>query len=156
MIIGFFTVYPVFGNGDPVHLANIYEVIKHYSIFSVALGLLVTLLNDLKNTDLDYNEGLNTLPIAIGKERAAKITFGVGIIVAGLILYYINAYLKELLWAMAYLLVFVLGPVIYCLINLWSAKTSKDFAVLEIVIKAVIFFTSLSIAVITFNINSNA
>lgn len=156
MIIGFFTVYPVFGNGDPVHLANIYEVIKHYSIFAVALGLLVTLLNDLKNTDLDYNEGLNTLPIAIGKERAAKITFGVGIIVAGLVLYYINAYLKELLWAMGYLLVFVLGPVIYCLINLWSAKTSKDFAVLEIVIKAVIFFTSLSIAVITFNINSNA
>lgn len=156
MIIGFFAVYPVFGNGDPVRLATIFEVIRDYSVFAVVLGFLTSLLNDLKNTDIDYNDDLNTLPIAIGKERAAKIAFAIGLVVAAIIIYYINAYLKELLWAMGYILLFVLGPIVYFLINIWSAKTSKEFATLEVVLKAVMFFTALSIAVITFNIKYNA
>jgi 4-hydroxybenzoate polyprenyltransferase len=156
MIIGFFAVYPVFGNGDPVRLATIFEVIRDYSVFAVVLGFLISLVNDLKNTDIDYNDDLNTLPIAIGKERAAKIAFVIGLAIAGFIVYYINAYLKELIWAMGYLLLFVLGPVVYFLINIWSAKTNKEFAVLKVVLKAVLFFTALSIAVITFNIKYNA
>lgn len=157
IIIGVFALYPVGTDSvsaEQLHLA--FRVVTHYSIFAVVLGLLTTLLNDLKNTDADYNDGLNTLPIAIGKQRAAKVTFAIGIIAAGLIVYYINAYLKELLWAMGYILLFILGPIIYVLINLWSAKTSKDFAILEVILKAVLFCTALSAAIITFNIRHNA
>ncbi|PZR19595.1 MAG: prenyltransferase [Flavobacterium psychrophilum] len=157
MVIGIFALYPVVGTTSELdQLMIIFKIIIHYSVFATVLGLLITLVNDLKNTDIDYNEGLNTLPIAIGKQRAVKIALGIGVVVAGLVVYYINAQLKDFLWAMAYLLVFVLGPVIYCIINLWSAKTAKDFRTLEVVLNAVLFFTALSIAVITFNIQINA
>lgn len=157
IIIGIFALYPVVGGSTAMEqLSMLFRVIIDYAVFATVLGFLITLVTDLKSTDTDYNEGLNTLPIAIGKERAAKIAFATGLIVAGLIIYYINAYLKELLWAMGYLLLFVLGPVVYCLINLWSAKTEKDFAPLEVILKAVLFFAALSIAVITFNMNYNA
>ncbi len=157
IIIGVFALYPVVSSKiETQQLRLLFRIIVDYSIFAVVLGFITTLLNDLKNTDADYNEGLNTLPIAIGKKRAVKVTFALGIIAAGLIVYYINANLKELLWAMGYLLLFILGPILYVLINLWSAKTSKDFATLELVLKAVLFCTALSAAVITFNIKYNA
>lgn len=157
VIVGIFSLYPVVGGSVAMaQLSMLFRVVIDYAVFGIVLGFLTTLISDLKNTDLDYNEGLNTLPIAIGKDRAAKVAFGVGLLVVALILYYINANLKGLVWAMGYLLLFVLGPIAYCLINLWSAKTSKDFAVLEVVLKGVLFFAALSIAVITFNMNYNA
>ena len=155
--IGIFALYPVIGGSVLMEqLSILFRLIIDYAVFAIIIGFLLTLLNDLKNTDQDYNDGLNTLPIAIGKERAAKIAFAIGIIAAGLILYYINAYLKELLWAMGYILLFVLGPLVYFLINIWSAKTKKEFATLEVVVKVILFFTALSVAVITFNIKYNA
>ncbi|MHA3787937.1 UbiA prenyltransferase family protein [Flavobacterium hauense] len=157
LVIGIFALYPVSVTiAEYTQLSMLFKVIVHYTVFATACGLLLTFVNDLKKTDIDYNEGLNTLPIAIGKDRAAKVTFVIGLIVAGLIIYYINAYLKEHLWAMVYLLLFVLGPIVYVLINLWSAKTSKEFATLEVILKAVLFFAALSIAVITFNSNYHA
>ncbi|MCO6149300.1 UbiA family prenyltransferase [Flavobacterium sp. NRK1] len=156
MIIGIFAIYPVFGASDKVQLATIFGLITDHSIFTLVLGLLVTLLNDLKNTDADYNEGLNTLPIAIGKKRTVKITFVIGLIAAVMLLYYINEYLRELLWALGYCLLFILGPLVYLLINILSAKTSKDFSALEVVIKAILLFTALSATIITFNIRYHA
>ncbi|MDV6166970.1 UbiA family prenyltransferase [Flavobacterium sp. DG1-102-2] len=156
MIIGFFAVYPVFGNVDPVRLSTIFGLIRDYAVFALIAGFLTTLLNDLKNPDGDYNEGLNTLPIAIGRDRAAKVAFGVGLVLVALLLYYANTYLKELLLSLGYGLLFVLGPIIYILINLWTAKTHKEFAMLEIVMKAVLFFTAASIAVISYNIHYHA
>lgn len=156
IIVGFFAVYPVLGNGDPVRLATIFEVIRDYSVFAGLLALLLSLVYDLKNTDSDYNEGLSTLPISIGKERAAKVTFAVGLLAAGLIIYYINAYLKELLWAMGFVILLVLGPLVYFLITIWTAKTKKEFKTLEIVIKFVMLFTILSLVAITFNIINHA
>lgn len=156
VVIGIFTLYPVISSYNQSQMAIIFSLMLDYSLFAFMMVFVITLLNDIKNTDQDYNEGLNTLPIVIGKQRAAKVAFAFGIITAGLILYYINAYLKELLWAMGYILLFVLGPLVYFLINIWSAKTRKDYTILEIVLSALLFCTALSVAVITFNIKYNA
>lgn len=157
MIIGVFAIYPVVGGTSTTHeLSVIFRLIADYAIFGVVTGFLITLVNDLKNTDEDYNAGLNTLPIAIGKARAAKVAFVFGIIAVGMLLYYINTYLKELLWAMGYVLLAVAGPLVYFLINIWSAKAKKEFTTLEVVLKAVLFFAAASVAVITYNIQNHA
>jgi len=157
MIIGVFAIYPVVGGTSTTHeLSVIFRLIADYAIFGVVTGFLITLVNDLKNTDEDYNAGLNTLPIAIGKARAAKVAFVFGIIAVGMLLYYINTYLKELLWAMGYVLLAVAGPLVYFLINIWSAKAKKEFKNLEVVLKAVLFFAAASVAVITYNIQNHA
>jgi len=156
LLVGILGMYPVGGTSEPVQLATVFGVIIDFAVFIFITSFAVTLLNDLKNADIDYNGGLNTLPIAIGKGRTAKVAFVFGVIALGMILYYINAYLKELLWAMGFILLFVAGPLVYFLINIWSAKTRKEFAVLEIVLKAVLFFAAASIAVITYNIQNHA
>lgn len=157
MIIGIFALYPIPGvTLSFTEHSVMFRVITDYAVFTAVTGFLITLLNDLKKTDIDYNDGLNTLPILIGKKRTGKVVFAFGIIATGLIIYYINAYLKELLWSMGYVLLFILGPLVYLLINIWSAKTNKEYATLEILMKAVLFFTAISVLVITFNIRYNA
>lgn len=156
MVIGIFNLYPMVGVFNLSQLATIFDLLLDYSVFTLIIGLMITLVKDLKDTDVDYNEGLNTLPIAIGKKRTAKIVFAIGLVATALLLYYANAYLKELLWALGYGLLFILGPIIYFLINILTAKTTKEFAVLEIILKFTLFFTAISIAVITFNIKYNA
>jgi len=53
-------------------------------------------------------------------------------------------------------LVFIMAPLVYYLLKLWNAKTQKDFEQLETVLKIVLLFTVLSVAVVTFNIHYNA
>lgn len=156
MVISVFCVFPIITEDNRHLMATIFDLLLDYSIFTLVIGFMITLVNDLKETDTDYNSGLSTLPIAIGKARTAKVVFVFGLIATAMLLYYANAYLKELLWALGFGLLFILGPIIYFLINIWTAKTQKEFATLEIILKLVLFFTAASIAVITFNIKYNA
>lgn len=153
--IGIFNFYPLLIPETQPFLATLFSLLLDYAFFVFVITLLLTFAQDLANTDSDYNAGLNTLPIALGKERTIKIVCGLTIIPVAMVLYYVNTYLINLLWALGFCLLFILGPVIYFAIKLWNSKTQKDFAQLVTVMKLVLFFTSVSLAVITFNIQYN-
>src|SRR5690606_30661393 len=130
IIIGIFNFYPYMQLSGSEFLKTIFEVILDYAYFTFAVAFILTLINDLKNTDAAYNSGKTTLPIILGRDRAARILFFLCIIPVAMVLYYANNYLLkvELLIALGYVLLFVLGPLIYCAIKLWTAKTPKDFS----------------------------
>lgn len=156
IMIGIFNFYPFMNMEGAAFLKTIFEVILDYSYFALIIGFMLTLVNDLANTDADYNSGKTTLPIVLGRDRAAKILFFVTIHPAAMVVYYVNTYLPELMYALAFVLLFVLGPIFYFAIKLWSAKTPRDFEHLSIVLKVLLLFTAISIAVITYNIQHNA
>ena len=156
LLVGVFNLFPVLPTAELMHAQTLFGLIMDYSIFAFTLGLVLSIVRDIKNTDADDNAGFQTLPVVLGKGRAAKVAFFLGLIPVGLVLYYANAYLKELLPSLGYMLLFVLGPLIYFLIQVWSAKTNKEFKRLETVLRLVLFFTAASIAVITLNIQNNA
>lgn len=156
IVISVFCLYPVVVPTDRSLMVTVFDLLLDYAIFTLIISFMITLVKDLKDTDTDYNSGLSTLPIVIGKARTAKVVFAFGLVAAAMLLYYANAYLKELLWALGFGLLFILGPIIYFLINIWTAKSEKEFAILERVLKVVLFFAAASIAVITFNIKYNA
>jgi 4-hydroxybenzoate polyprenyltransferase len=155
VMIAILNFYPFMGMDGAYYLKIIF-VLLDYCYFAFLIVLMLTLANDLKNTDVDYNSGKATLPIALGRERAAKILFFVTIVPVAMILYYVNIYLTELIYAIGFVLLFVLGPLIYFAIKLWTAKTPKDFGHLGIVLKIVLLFAAISIIVITYNMNNNA
>ncbi|OIQ18655.1 MAG: hypothetical protein BM557_06940 [Flavobacterium sp. MedPE-SWcel] len=156
IIIGVYNLYPVVLPHNKVYLATIFELMLDYTLFVFIITFILTLIYNLRDTDTDYNNGNATLPIALGKERAIKVTFFLTLIPLALLVYYGNEYLIHLTWAIGYGLLFVVCPIIYFLIKLWTAKTSKDFNHLTVILKLVLFFTIISIAVITYNINNNA
>lgn len=156
IIIGIYDFYPFLGLDVKDYFITMFRLLLDYALLGFILALIYTLVTDLENTDTDYNSGKSTLPILLGKARTAKITFALAFIATGLVLYYANAYLRQLLWAVGFGLLFIVGPMIYFLIKIWSAKSSAEFRHLGIVIKIVMLFAALSSAVITYNISHNA
>jgi 4-hydroxybenzoate polyprenyltransferase len=156
LIVGIFNLYPVIYTDGLVKIQAIFGLIMDYALFAFVIVLLITMIKDIAAADADYNAGASTLPLALGKQRAARVAFFVGLIPVVMVLYYTDAYLRELLWTLCYTLLFILGPLIWFLINLWTAKTQKEFARLEMALKIILFFAAVSIAVLTYNVESNA
>ncbi|WP_294820451.1 UbiA family prenyltransferase [uncultured Flavobacterium sp.] len=154
--IGIFNFYPMLMPETLPMLATLFSLLLDYAIFVFVLTLLLTFAQDLAHSDSDYNAGITTLPIALGKDRTIKIVCGLTVLPIAMILYYANTYLISLMWALGFCLLFILGPLIYFAIKMWNSKTQKDFMQLVTVMKLVLFFTAVSIAVITFNIKYNA
>lgn len=160
VLIGVFNLYPSITPENKPYMATIFSIFLDYAAFAFIISFIREIIKNLRDTDKDYNNGINTLPIALGKSRIAKITVALTLIPVAMILYYIDTYFVNesgmLLYALLYVLIFVLGPLIYFMIKLWTAKATRDFDRLSLTLKVVLAFTALSIVVITFNIQNNA
>ena len=156
LLLGIFNLYPVITTANQPYLSTVFEVLLDYTIFTFLITFIREIVKNLRDVDHDYNVGISTLPIALGKDRTAKVVFFLMLVPVALLLYYANKYILNLTWALIYGLIFILGPSIYFLIKIWTAKTAKEFNLLSLVLKIVMAFAALSIVVITFNIKYNA
>ncbi|WP_081694200.1 geranylgeranylglycerol-phosphate geranylgeranyltransferase [Flavobacterium suncheonense] len=156
IIVGVFDLFPVTFDENRIQMAVYFSILTDYALFAFVLNFIREIVKDIEDMDGDYNAGMNTLPIVLGKERTAKIVFFLTLVPIALLLLYINKNLLTLEWVMYYLLLFVTAPLLYFLIKIWSAKTKKDFNHLSLILKLVLLFGILSIVVITVNMKLNA
>ena len=156
VIIGIFDLFPTIHEGNQQQMGVVFSILLDYALFTFFLNFMREIVKDLEDIDGDYNEGMNTLPIVIGKLRTAKIVFGISFIPIIFMLYYINKYLLELVFTTVYLLLFVVGPLLYFAVKIWTAKSKKEFHMLSLLLKCILLFGVLSIVVITLNIKYNA
>lgn len=154
MIIAVFDLFPATYAGNQQQMASAFSILLDYAIFAFLINLIREIVKDLEDVNGDYNQGMNTLPIALGVARTTKVVFGLSIIPILILLYYINKYyfVNNLYIATIYSFVLVVAPLIYFTVKIWSAKTAKDFHHLSTVLKLVIFFGVISVAVVTYNI----
>ena len=156
LIIGFFDLYPAIGIDNPQQMRIFFSILLDYAIFAFMINLLREIVKDIEDIHGDYNQGMNTLPIAIGKSKTAKIVCVLSLIPLSFILYYINKYLIEVVFVTVYLLVFVVGPLLFFTIKIWTATSKKEFHNLSSLLKLILFFGILSVVVISLNIKYNA
>lgn len=156
VIIGIFDLFPTINKGNQQQMAHLFSILLDYAIFAFMINLLREIVKDLEDFDGDCAEGMNTLPIAIGKSRTAKIVSGLSFIPIFSLIYYINNYLLELIFTTLYLLFFVAGPLLYFAIKIWTAKTKKEFRILSVLLKWILLFGILSVVIISLNIKYNA
>ncbi|MFV5699281.1 geranylgeranylglycerol-phosphate geranylgeranyltransferase [Flavobacterium sp. ZT3R17] len=156
IIIGVFDLYPAIYEGNQREMAVIFSILLDYALFTFILNFIREIVKDLEDVNGDYNQGMNTLPIAIGINRTSKIVFALSFIPVLAILFYINNYLFQLQFATLYLMLSVLGPLLYFTFKIWNAKTKKDFSQLSLLLKWILFFGIVSIVIITINMKYNA
>jgi 4-hydroxybenzoate polyprenyltransferase len=158
IIIGVFDLFPATNADNQAQMASFFSILIDYALFAFMINFIREIVKDIEDVNGDYNQGLNTLPIAIGINRAAKIALGFAIIPFILSLLYINKYFMEndLLIVTLYAFAFVLAPLLYFIVKIFSAKSQKDFHHLSSVLKLILLFGILSILVITLNIKYNA
>jgi len=158
IIIGVFDIFPAINTENKAQMASLFSILMDYALFAFMINFIREIVKDIEDVDGDYNQGMNTLPIAIGKSRAAKIALGFAIIPFILCLLYINTYFfkNNLIFVTLYAFAFVLAPLLYFIVKIFGAKTQKEFHHLSTVLKLILFFGILSILVITLNIHYNA
>ncbi len=156
IIIGIFDLYPATALENQQQMSVFFSILLDYAVFAFMINILREIIKDIEDIDGDYNQGMNTLPIVVGKSITSKIVLGLSFIPLFIIIYYINKYLLDLVWVTIYMLLFVCGPLVFFIIKMWTAKSKKEFHVLSLVLKWILFFGILSVVVISLNMKYNA
>ena len=156
IIIGIFDLFPVVNQSNQPLMANLFSILIDYAVFSFMINFIREIVKDLEDVNGDYNQGMRTLPIILGISRTAKVVSILSFIPVCAILLYINNYLIPLLFVTIYMLLFVVGPLLYFSIKIWSASSQKEFHVLSLLLKWILLFGILSILVISLNMKYNA
>ncbi|MCV2484874.1 geranylgeranylglycerol-phosphate geranylgeranyltransferase [Flavobacterium sp. SH_e] len=158
LIIGVFDLFPATTHENQAQMASLFSILTDYALFAFMINFIREIVKDIEDVNGDYNMGMNTLPVAIGVNRAAKIALGFAIVAFVLLALYSNTYFMQnkLYITIFYAFATVLAPLLYFIVKIFSAKTQKDFQHLSTILKLILFFGILSILVIALNIKYNA
>lgn len=152
IIIGLFDILPAIDMDNQFRMKEAFGILTHYAIFAFIINLIREIVKDLEDMDGDYQSGINTLPIAIGIQKTKIIVGVLTLISIALLAYYVNANFFELDYVVYYAMVLIVGPLIYFGVKLLNAVTKKEFHHLSLILKIILFFGILSVAVIVFNL----
>ncbi|MEN0009877.1 geranylgeranylglycerol-phosphate geranylgeranyltransferase [Flavobacterium nitrogenifigens] len=158
LIIGVFDLFPATTGENQAQMASLFSILIDYALFAFMINFIREIVKDIEDVNGDYNMGMNTLPVAIGVNRAAKIALGFAVIAFILSGLYCNTYFMQnkLYIAVFYAFATVLAPLLYFIVKIFSAKSQKEFHHLSSILKLILFFGILSILVIALNIKYNA
>ena len=152
IIIGLFDILPAIDVDNRFRMKEAFDILMHYAIFAFIINLIREIIKDLEDMDGDYQSGINTLPIAIGVQKTKIIVGVLTVIAIAILAYYVNSNLFELDYVVYYALILIVGPLIYFGVKLLNAETKKEFHHLSLILKIILFFGILSVAVIVFNL----
>ncbi|KAF2513923.1 geranylgeranylglycerol-phosphate geranylgeranyltransferase [Flavobacterium foetidum] len=158
LIIGVFDLFPATMAENQAQMASYFSILTDYALFAFMINFIREIIKDIEDVNGDYNQGMNTLPIAIGISRAAKIALGFAVVSFVLLVLYIHTYFfqNKLFVVTIYAFALILAPLLYFIVKIFTAKSQKDFHHLSIVLKLILFFGILSILVIALNHRINA
>ena len=99
-----------------------------YAGFAFISSLIREAIKDIEDMQGDEKYGCRTMPIVWGV-NAAKVYIAVWLIVILALLLILQIYVArfEWWWAMAYSIVFIVGPFIYIFLRLFKASTQKHY-----------------------------
>ncbi len=152
IIISLFDILPAIDLDNRFRMKEAFNILMEYAVFAFIINLIREIVKDLEDMDGDYQSGINTLPIMMGIPKTKIIVGILTVISIGILAYYINSNLFELDYAIYYSMVFIIGPLIYFGVKLINAVTKKEFHHLSLVLKLILFFGIISIAVIVLNL----
>lgn len=152
MIIALFDVFPATYDANRSRMSEIFSIIIDYAVFAFLINFIREIVKDMEDMDGDYQTGINTLPIAIGIKKTKIIVGVITAISIGILAYYVKVNLFELDFVIYYALLLIIGPLLYFGVKLLNASNKKEFHHLSLVLKIVLFFGIISIAVIVFNL----
>ena len=158
IIIGIFDIFPNTFEINQQQMSVAFSILLDYAKFAFMIILVREIIKDIQDIEGDKHQEMKTLPLVIGINKSNKLAFVLLLLPLVYLFYYSYNYLFEnnLFIGIFYLLIFVIAPMIFGLIQIWNAKEKKDYANISTLLKWIIFFGILSIWVITYNIKHHA
>jgi len=150
IIVGLFELLPVITPENQTVQLTYFKIILDYALFAFLINLVRELAKDIEDIDGDHKAGMNTLPIAIGRDRATKVLFALSLMPLLAVVYYMVTYLYKQPIAIGYFLIFVVAPLIYIAIKSFNAETKKDVRHISKILKLVMLLGMLSLLLFPF------
>ncbi len=150
VIVALFDLLPAVTPQNQQTQLTIFRIVLDYALFAFGINLVREIVKDLQDIDGDHKAGLNTLPIAIGKERATKLAFTLLVFFTFGVVYYVITYLYKQQIAVGYFLVLVIAPLIYTCIKLFTAETKAQYNHVSIILKITMLLGMLSLLIYPF------
>ncbi len=150
VMVGIFDLVPAI---TPVNLTTqkvIFSILVDYAIFAFLVNFLREMVKDQEDITGDYNAGYQTLPVLLGRTRTNYIIFILALLPLVGVLYYLYVYLYESRAAMLYVLISLVGPLLYFLVKITGAETKKQYHHLSLVLKLILAAGILSIGLYRF------
>jgi 4-hydroxybenzoate polyprenyltransferase len=151
-VIALFDIFPATDISNKVRMSEVFGILIDYAVLGFGLTLIKELLRDLKNRATDDMLGNNTVVTRFGLNKVKSLLGVIIIVVLGAILYYCNTFLFELTIALSFILLTMVGPLLFMGIKLITSTTQKEFAHLERTLQVVLFCSILSVAVIVYTL----
>lgn len=145
LIVGVFELLPNITPQNQLLQLVYFKVILYYAFFAFIINLIREITKDIEDIDGDYKAGMNTLPIAIGRERASNILFALSLMAVITVIYYVVYKIYQNQIAVIYFLIAVIAPLIYISIKIFNAKTKKQFRYISNMLKFVMLLGILSL-----------
>ena len=150
LIVGIFDLLPVMNFENRVIQLVFFDKVIDYAIFAFLINLIREVIKDIQDVDGDYKAGMNTLPIALGRERATKIAFALSMVPIGAVIYFMVTYLYQDFIAIGYFLLCIIAPLIYATIKIFGAEHKKDYAYISTIYKLIMLLGILSLLLYPF------
>ncbi|HSI69498.1 MAG TPA: geranylgeranylglycerol-phosphate geranylgeranyltransferase [Gillisia sp.] len=150
IIVGLFDLLPAITPQNRQTQAVIFSILLDYAIFAFMINFLREMIKDQEDVNGDYNSGRNSLPIAVGRSRGNKIIFAMGLIPLAAVLWYMYEFLFTNTYAVIYVLVLIVGPLLIFQVNLLSAKKKMHYTRLSLLLKIVMALGLLSLGLYPF------
>ncbi|WP_298761678.1 geranylgeranylglycerol-phosphate geranylgeranyltransferase [uncultured Psychroserpens sp.] len=155
LVVGIFDILPVMVPENKPLLSPFLDKLIDYAIFAFLINLIREIIKDIQDVDGDYKAGMNTLPIALGRDRATKIAFAVSMIPIGAVIYFVITYLYQYHVAIGYFLLCIIAPLIYATIKIFGAEHQHHYKHISTIYKLIMLFGILSLLLYPFIINLN-
>lgn len=150
VMVGIFDLVPAITPNNISTQKVIFLILVDYAIFAFFLNFLREMVKDQEDIKGDYKAGYHTLPVILGRKRTNNLTFLLALLPLAGVLYYIYNYLYNNQLAVLYVLLLVMGPLLYFLVKIPTAKTKKQYHHLSGLLKLILAAGLLSIGLYRF------
>src|SRR5690606_23524311 len=145
LIVGVFELIPNITEQNQTLQLLYFKTILNYGYMAFILNLIREIAKDVEDIEGDTKAGMNTLPIYIGKEKTKYVLFVLSLVTLLIIGFYVIDSLYKNQVAVAYFLIFIIGPLTYLCIKIVSAKTKTDYTHISNILKLIMLFGMLSL-----------
>lgn len=144
IIVGIFELLPIINPQNQAVQLYWFNILLIFALFAFMINFLREVLKDIQDVDGDHKQGMNTVPIVLGRNRAKNILFVLSFIPTLVLIYFIVNVLYLYIFVVSYFLLMVIAPMILITIKLFNAKSKKDYQIISNLLKLVMLTGVLS------------
>ncbi len=146
LIVGVFDVAPLAQELTQDDVSRLMQRLFHYAIFALGINFIREIVKDIIDINGDKNFDVKSLPIVLGRDRAAQIVFALGLFMFLGVLYYAYAFFFNVQLLLAYFFIAIAAPLLLFVIKAWSAEKREDFEFLSLLLKIIMVLGLASLA----------